>query len=107
MAQRQVLGARRRADRVGLYKAQPVEGASERGGREETVAYGKAAEIVQGDGHNERLAGVRGDNVSFQAPARALAAGALHSGADRTDSGPKPACAPVSHQFSLRVWPYL
>ena len=38
VAQRQILRARRRADRVGLHEAQPVDGAFQRRQREETAA---------------------------------------------------------------------
>ena len=49
MAQHQILSARRRADRVGLHKAQPVEGAFQRGGREEAAGDGKAPQVVERD----------------------------------------------------------
>ena len=55
VAQRQVLRARRRADRIGLHEAQPVEGAFQRGGREETVGDGKAPQVVEGDWHGQVL----------------------------------------------------
>jgi hypothetical protein len=59
MAQREVLRARRRADRVGLHEAQPVEGAFQRGGREEAAGDSKAPQIVEGDRHPEVLGGRR------------------------------------------------
>jgi hypothetical protein len=43
MAQRQVLGARRRADRVGLDEAERVDGALQRGGTEQAAADGETA----------------------------------------------------------------
>ena len=43
MAQRQVLGARGRADRVGLDEAERVDGAPQRGGTEQAAADGEAA----------------------------------------------------------------
>ncbi|SRR5260370_30228881 len=53
MPQRQVLSARRRADRIGLNEAQPVEGAFQSGGREEAAGDGKAPKVIEG--HQERL----------------------------------------------------
>jgi hypothetical protein len=43
MAQRQVLGARRRADRVGLDEAERVDGALQRRGAEQASADGETA----------------------------------------------------------------
>jgi hypothetical protein len=43
MAQRQVLGARGRADRVGLDEAERVDGALQRGGTEQAAADGETA----------------------------------------------------------------
>ncbi len=51
MAQRQVLGARWGADRVGLHKTEPMEGAFQRGGREEAVGDGKTPQVVESDQH--------------------------------------------------------
>ena len=48
MAQREVLGARGRADRVGLDEAERVDGALQRGGTEQAAADGESAQIVEG-----------------------------------------------------------
>src|SRR3984893_11194548 len=55
MAQHQVLRARGRANRVGLHKAQPVEGAFQRGRRKDAVGGGKASQVVERDRHNQML----------------------------------------------------
>src|SRR6267142_3276755 len=55
MAEYQVLRARGRADRIGLHKAQLVEGAVESGGLEEAVGDGKAPQVVEGDQHDLML----------------------------------------------------
>src|SRR5713226_1812398 len=55
MAQGKVLGARGRANRVGLHKAEPVESALQRGRREEAVGDGKAAQVVESDQHDQML----------------------------------------------------
>src|SRR5579864_1889220 len=55
MAKDQVLSARRRADRIGLHKAQPVEGAFQRGGCEEAAGDGKAAQVVESAWHDQVL----------------------------------------------------
>ena len=55
MAQNQILSAGGRADRVGLHKAQPVEGPFQRGWREEAVGDGIAPQIVERDRHSQML----------------------------------------------------
>jgi hypothetical protein len=52
MTQRQVLGARRCADRIGLNEAQPLDGASQSGRSEEGERDGEAPQVVEGDRHN-------------------------------------------------------
>jgi hypothetical protein len=51
MAQHKVLSAGRRADRVGLHKAQPMEGEFQRSRCEETAGDGKAPQVVESDQH--------------------------------------------------------
>src|SRR5258708_3421212 len=55
MAQYQVLSARRRADRVGLHKAQLVDGAFQRGGCEEAAGDGEAPQVIEGNRHCQVL----------------------------------------------------
>jgi hypothetical protein len=50
MPQRQILGARGRADRIGLQETEPFQRAFERGRTEQTAGDGKMPEIVEGDG---------------------------------------------------------
>ena len=59
MAQRQVLGARRSADGVGLHKPQPVEGSFQRGWSEEATGDGEPSQVIQGDRHGQMLPKVR------------------------------------------------
>src|ERR1700733_5000256 len=49
MAKGKVLSASRRADRVGLHKAQPIDGAFQGGGCEEAAGDGVAPQVVQGN----------------------------------------------------------
>ena len=51
MAQRQVLRAGRRADRIGLHESQLVDRAPERGRLEQRARDGVAAQMFQGDRH--------------------------------------------------------
>ena len=48
VAQDQVLGARRGANRVGLHEAHPVKSAFQCRGREQTARDGKAPNVVKG-----------------------------------------------------------
>ena len=50
MAQRQVLRARRRADRVGLHEAEAVDRLLQRGRRKQRAGDGVAAQVVERDG---------------------------------------------------------
>src|SRR5713101_7850295 len=52
MAQYQVLSAGWRANRIGLHKAEPVQRAFQRGGREEALRDGQTAQIVESDRHD-------------------------------------------------------
>ena len=56
MAQHEVLGARGHANRVGLHKAHPVQGAFQRGGREKATGDGKPPQVVEGDQHSQVVA---------------------------------------------------
>jgi hypothetical protein len=47
VAQRQVLGARRRSDRVGLHEAELVDRARQRGWREQRAGHRVAAQVVE------------------------------------------------------------
>ena len=49
MAQREILRACRRPDRIRLHESKPVEGAFERGGREKTAGDSEAAQVGEGD----------------------------------------------------------
>ena len=60
MAQDQVLRAGGSADRIGLHKAQPMEGALQRGWREEAPGDRKAPQLVDGDRHSEMLFELQG-----------------------------------------------
>ena len=51
VAEDQVLGARRRADRVGLHESQLPQGAAQRGGSEQALGGRKAAKGVGRDYH--------------------------------------------------------
>ena len=51
VTQRQILGARRRADRIGLDEAKPLDRLLQRGRTEQAAAHGEAAQIVETDGH--------------------------------------------------------
>ena len=57
MAQGQVLRTSRCADRIGLDKAHPVQGALQRGGREETARDCKPPQAVQRDRHDWDIGG--------------------------------------------------
>ena len=48
MPQGEILRARRGADRIGLHEAEPLEGAGERGRREQAPRDRVAAQIVPG-----------------------------------------------------------
>src|SRR5262249_46615447 len=50
VAQRQVLGARRGADRVGLHEAQALDRARQNGGLEQAARDGMAAQVIEGQG---------------------------------------------------------
>src|SRR5207247_1162591 len=83
MAQHQVLRARGRADRIGLHEAQSVEGAFERGGREETAGDGKTSQLVESDPHGRLMpdfarpaAKTRPRAISARASRRFLPSGA-------------------------------
>src|SRR5258708_3900907 len=52
MPQDQVLSPRRRANRISLHEAQPIERAFQRSGREEALLDGEPAEIVESDRHD-------------------------------------------------------
>lgn len=49
MPQRQILSARGRADRIGLYETELFQRSFERGGTEQTAGDGETAELVEGD----------------------------------------------------------
>ena len=49
MAQRQVLRARRRADRIGLDETEAVQRPLERGGAEQAMRDGEAAKVLERD----------------------------------------------------------
>ena len=49
MPQRQVLGARRRADRIGLDETEAVQRPLERGGAEQAMRDGEAAKVLERD----------------------------------------------------------
>jgi hypothetical protein len=54
MPQRQVLRARRRADRVGLDEAERIERTLEGRGREERAGDGEPPQVVEGGWHGRR-----------------------------------------------------
>ena len=60
MAQHQVLRARWSANRIGLHKAQFVEGAFQRSGCEEAPGDGEAPQVVEFNQHDQILPKVRG-----------------------------------------------
>ena len=57
--QRQVLRARRSADRVRLHEAQLLERTLQRGRREEAAGDGKPAQVAKGDCHKPMMRLIR------------------------------------------------
>ena len=51
LAQREILGAGRRTDRIGLHEAQLPDGARERGRLEQRAGDGVAAQLLEGRRH--------------------------------------------------------
>jgi hypothetical protein len=58
MAERQVLGPRRRADRIRLDEAELVDRPAQRGGREQAASDGVAAQLLQREGSRRARAQV-------------------------------------------------